>query len=209
MKFEPFGSHRIFYAQRRYIILGMKYKPLIDLAPLVFFFAAYLWRHDMFFATKALLVSLYLALAADWLLTRKLNRTLLAVTLLGTVLGGITLAFHNPLFIKLKLSVVCGVLALAYAGSQFIGKQVLAQRLMQSAMTLPEPVWRKLNLAWAAFFAFNAALNYYVAINYSDAIWLKTKMFLAFGAPIIFVALQIPFLYRYFQEEPSTEPPAP
>ena len=177
---------------------------LLDFAPLPLFFIAYQFG-GIYVATGVLIVSLYVALAIDRLMTGKLNRVLAGTALLATVLGGFTFALHDPSFIKLKPTIIYTVFALACIGSQFFGDQVLMQRLMQSAIELPAPVWRRLNLAWALFFLFCAALNYYVAHQFAEAVWVKFKLIGLTALPFAFALLQAPFLIKHMPAEPAAD----
>ena len=63
---------------------------------------------------------------AAQLAMRKKVHTLLWVTfVLVTLLGGLTVWFHNPTFIKWKPSAVCWAMALVLLVSQLIGKNLL------------------------------------------------------------------------------------
>jgi intracellular septation protein len=184
-------------------------KQLIDWGAFLLFGAAYYWHRDIYFATKVLMVSLWAALLLDWLTTKRLNRMLLAVAILANVLGAFTLTLHNPTFIKLKPTIAYGVFALVCLGSQFVGKQVLMERLMQSAVTLPQHAWRRLNLAWATFFVFCAALNLYVAFNFPEPIWVNLKMFGFTIMTFVFAIAQAPYLMRHMPNETPSNPQPP
>ncbi|MEK0434159.1 MAG: hypothetical protein RL369_208, partial [Pseudomonadota bacterium] len=102
-----------------------------------------------------------------WLLIRRRHvDTMLWVSLvIIMVFGGATIYFHDELFIKWKPTVLYWCFALALMGAQLILRKNLIRSLMGQQMTLPDPVWNKLNLAWGAFFAAMGALNLYVAFN--------------------------------------------
>ena len=68
------------------------------------------------------------------------------------VFGGLTLFFHNDEFIKWKVTVIYALFAGALLVSQWVMKKPLIQRMLGKELTLPQPVWSKLNLAWAVFF---------------------------------------------------------
>jgi intracellular septation protein len=67
-------------------------------------------------------------------------------------------------------------------------------------MSLPDPVWDKLNLAWASFFAAMGALNLYIAFNFPLELWVNFKMFGFIGLMIAFVIGQTVFLSRYLKD---------
>ncbi|MCG8100542.1 MAG: septation protein IspZ, partial [Candidatus Thiodiazotropha taylori] len=47
-----------------------------------------------------------------------------------------------------------------------IGKKPLVQRMMESAIDVPDPIWNKLNLAWGIFFIILGFLNLHVANDF-------------------------------------------
>jgi len=181
-------------------------KLVIDWGPLALFFLAYKLR-GIYVATAVLMAALWLALIVDRLVTGRLNKVLLSVAVVASALGGLTLWLRDPMFIQLKPTLVYGVFALACAGSHFFGDKVLMQRLGGSALQLPGFVWRRVNLAWALFFAFCAALNFYVARHYAEDTWVKFKMIAFTVLPFAFALLQAPFLLKHMPPEPASESP--
>ena len=55
-------------------------------------------------------------------------------TVLVLVFGGATLLFHDPRFLKVKPTLLLWLLALAFLGSQWIGRKPLAQRMLEPAL---------------------------------------------------------------------------
>jgi len=137
-----------------------------------------------------------------WLLIRRCHvDTMLWVSLvIILVFGGATIYFHDELFIKWKPTVLYWCFALALLGAQLILRKNLIRSLMGQQMTLPDPVWNKLNLAWGAFFAAMGALNLYVAFNFPLELWVNFKMFGFLGLMIAFVIAQTAYLSRYLKE---------
>ena len=174
-------------------------KFLLDYAPALLFFGAY-YFFDIYVATAVLiaaaigLVLVYRLWQGHW------HKAHLVVAVMATVLGGLTLAIHDPSFIKFKPTAVYGAFAVALLGSHFIGKQVLLARIPQKTFTFPEPVWRKVNLAWALFFFGCAVLNFYVAGHYDEATWVKFKTFGFTALTFVFLIGHAPFLSRYLPQ---------
>lgn len=162
---------------------------LIDYIPILFFIVAYFLK-DIYFATAVLMATMPLILLLQWLVTKKVNRIYLASTGLVLVLGGATLFFHNPTFLYWKPTVLNWVIALVFLGSQWIGEKPIVQRMMGHAADLGSAQWRKLNTMWVAFFVFSGAVNIYVAYNFSEAFWVKFKLFGMLGLTVVFVAVQ-------------------
>ena len=180
---------------------------VLDLIPAILFFAAYK-LYGLFTATAVLVVSL-LADGADDLAAHevKVPKLQLATALVATVLGGMTLWFRDPTFILFKPTAIYGAFALALLGSHVIGDKVLMQRIPQKALVMPDALWRRLNLAWALFFVFCALLNVYVALNFSEAVWVKVKVFGFTALMFVFMLAHIPFLSRYLVDSPKDAAP--
>jgi intracellular septation protein len=175
-------------------------KFLLDYAPALVFFAAY-FLYDIYVATAALIVAAIALVLVYRAWQKRWHKSHLVVAVLATVLGGLTLAIHDPVFIKFKPTAVYGVFALVLLGSHFIGRRVLLARIPQTTFAFPEPVWRKVNLAWALFFLLCAALNFYVAGNYDEATWVKFKTFGFTALMLVFLLAHAPFLARYLPQD--------
>ncbi len=67
------------------------------------------------------------------------------------VLGGATLFFHNPWFIKWKPTGIYWLTSLVFLGTSFIGSKPLIQKMMDGNISLPQKIWYRLNYAWAVF----------------------------------------------------------
>jgi intracellular septation protein len=177
-------------------------KFLLDFAPALLFFAAY-FLADIYVATATLIVATIALVLVYRLWQDRWHKSHLVVALLAAVLGGLTLAIHDPMFIKFKPTAVYAVFALALLGSHAIGERVLLARIPQDVIALPEPVWRKVNLAWALFFLGCAALNWYVAHHYDEATWVKFKTFGFTALTFVFLLAHAPFLSRYLPQDPA------
>jgi intracellular septation protein len=137
-----------------------------------------------------------------WLLLRRRHvDTMLWVSLvIIVVFGGATIYFHDEMFIKWKPTVLYWCFALALLGAQLLMRKNLIRSLMGQQMSLPDPVWDKLNLAWSAFFAAMGALNLYIAFNFPLELWVNFKMFGFIALMIAFVIGQTVYLSRYLKE---------
>ena len=174
-------------------------KQILDLAPAVVFFVAY-YLGDIYTATAAVIVALFVVVAVYGLIERRLHKMHAAAAVLALALGGLTLYVRDPVFIKFKPSVVYTLLGLILAGSHWIGDRVLLARLPQTLFVLPPALWRRINAVWAAFFFGLAALNLYVASQLSEATWVQ---FRTYGYSILmfaFLMAHLPFLSKYMPE---------
>lgn len=177
-------------------------KTLLDLLPALAFLAAY-YLGGIYVATIAIVLALAVTVIGFKLLDGRWHKAHLVALVVSAVLGGITLTLHDPAFIKLKPSIVYGVFALALLASHFIGDKVLLQRLPQKMLVMPDPIWKRVNLAWALFFIFCAVLNYIVAHQFDEALWVKLKVFGFSALMIVFMLAHLPFLSRYIVQQPE------
>jgi len=145
-----------------------------------------------------------------WLVARgrKVDMMLWVSLGLVVVLGGATIWFHSETFIKWKPSVLYWVMALAFWLSQAIFGKNLLQALIGEQLELPAVVWRRLNLAWVAFFALMGVLNLYVAYSFSTATWASFKAFGATGLMLVFMIAQGFYLSRHLKPIPEPLDPS-
>ena len=73
--------------------------------------------------------------------------------------------------------------------------------MLGEQLTLPDPVWNKVNLSWTAFFAFMGALNLIVAFNFSTDTWVDFKLFGGMGLMLLFVLGQGLMLSKYIEDK--------
>ena len=174
-------------------------KFLFDFFPLALFFVAWSF-YDIFVATAAAIAATILQVAWMWLRHRRVDKTLWITLAIMMVFGGLTLAFRDPTFIMLKPTVLYWTFAAVLVGAQaFVGKNLI-RIMMEKQISLPDAIWGKLNASWAGFFAVMGALNLYIALTFSEEIWVKFKVFGGIGLMLLFVVLQALMLARHVED---------
>jgi intracellular septation protein len=182
-------------------------KALFDFFPVAAFFGTYMaFGQDIYLATKVMMAATLAQMA--YLVMRRLpiRFTHVISAVLAWGLGGMALIFHNALFIKWKPTVVYWMFAAVFLGSQFIGDKPIMQRGLEHAAQLDSRSWRRLNIAWAIFFALMGALNLYVVYNFSEAFWVKYKLFGGLGLTLAFSLAQGVWIAS---RVPSEQPESP
>ena len=132
---------------------------------------------------------------------KKVDNTLWLSALLVVVLGGLTLYFQNDAFIKWKPTLLYWTFATVLIGANLFAKKNIIKTMMGKEIALPEPIWNKLNLAWAIFFASLGVLNLYVAFHYSIDTWASFKLFGTMGLMLLFVIAQSLAISKYISHE--------
>ncbi|MGB5440438.1 MAG: septation protein A [Gammaproteobacteria bacterium] len=175
-------------------------KFLFDLFPILLFFVAYK-VYDIYVATAVAIAAAFVQTGLFWLKHRKFEKMHVITLLILVVFGGLTLALRDPVFIKWKPTVVNWLFGISFLGSQFIGERTLVERMMGHAITVPGPVWRRLNWAWILFFIAMGLLNIFVAYNFSEDTWVNFKLFGMMGLTLVFVFAQAFYIGRYMEPD--------
>ena len=175
-------------------------KFLFDLFPVILFFAMFKLA-GIFAATAAAMVATLAQIA--WVKWRhgKVDGMLLASGAIVVIFGGATLLLHDETFIKWKPTVLYWMFALVLLAAELFWHKNLIRSMMQQQIRMPDHIWRKLNHAWAVFFALLGVLNLYVAFHYSTDAWVNFKLFGATGLMLVFVVLQSLLLSKYIEDE--------
>ncbi|HNW44749.1 MAG TPA: septation protein A [Elusimicrobiales bacterium] len=177
-------------------------KLFADFLPVVLFFAVYKIQ-GIYAATAAAIAAGLLQAAYSYARTGTVD-TMLKLSLgILVVFGGSTLLFHNEAYIKWKPTVLYWGFALAIAGGRLLFKHNAIRGLIGKQLALPDPLWEKLNAAWAIFFALLGWLNLHVAWHYSTASWVNFKLFGILGCMLAFLLAQSFFLGRYLKAGPG------
>ena len=171
-------------------------KLLFDFFPIILFFLAYKF-FDIYSATAVAMFASVTQVLFFRIKHQHYEKLHLASMALILVLGGATLFFHNPWFIKWKPTGIYWLSALIFLGSNYVGKKPLIRRMMENNVNLPAKIWLRLNYAWAIYFIIMGALNLYVAYCYTTDLWVNFKLFGGVGCMLLFVFIQALYLAKH------------
>lgn len=157
-------------------------------------------------ATWVLVAASALALAVGYLVERRVAPLPLFAGGLALVFGGLTLAFDDARFVKIKVTVVNGLLASALLGGWALRRNFM-RPLFGEAIRLPDAAWRVLMLRYGAWFALIAVVNEIVWRTQPDGTWVTFRTLLL-PAAIAFSLLQLPFMLKHMEKD-APEPPEP
>ena len=175
-------------------------KLLFDIFPIILFFICYKF-YGIYTATAVAMMASLIQVVIFRLREQRYEKMHLISLALIFILGGATLFFHNPAFIKLKPTGIYWLSALAFLGSFFIGKKTLIQKMIDSNINLPKKIWNRLNFSWAVFFILMGIVNLYVANYYDTNAWVNFKLFGGAGLTLLFVFLQALYLTRHIVDK--------
>jgi intracellular septation protein len=141
-----------------------------------FVFVIFWYFFDIKMATISIMVWFtFMALVAK-IMNTKLTKMQRFTWLVSMGLGLVTVMFQNPLFIKLRSTIINCSLSFVVFVSHFIGDKTIFERITGSSLqSAPIALVRKINAFWAVYLLFVAALNYYVANFFSEKNWMLFK----------------------------------
>ena len=171
---------------------------LLDLGPLLVFFAGFKYL-GIFGATAAFMAAVLIALAAGWILEKRLSPMPIVTAVLVMVFGGLTLYLKNDIFIKMKPTVLY-----AFFGVTLIGglgfNRLFIKYVFAQAFELDESGWRQLTWRWGLFFLALAVVNEVVWRNASTADWVSFKVWGIIPLIFLFALAQTPFVMKHHIE---------
>lgn len=191
-------------------------KLLLEMGPLLLFFAANSkpdWfrpivgavfgaglvegeKAPIFIATAVFMVGMLASLAATWALYRRLPIMPLVSGAVVLVFGGLTLALHNDLFIKLKPTIVNTLFGSVLLGGLAFGRPLLPY-VLDSVFQLDAEGWKKLTFRWGVFFFVLAAINEVVWRTQTTDFWVAFKVWGVMPLTMIFALAQTPMMMRH------------
>ncbi|NCS66192.1 MAG: septation protein A [Hydrogenophilales bacterium CG03_land_8_20_14_0_80_62_28] len=199
-------------------------KLLFDLFPVILFFIAYQFgeshpqlaisllsdlginlgaaKPGVFLATVVAILATCVQIAWSALKHHKVDGMLWLSFGLITIFGGATLLLHDENIIKWKPTVLYWLFALTLGLGPVLFERNFIRMMMEKQLTLPDPIWVRLNLGWAAFFTVLGAVNLFVAFSYSTDTWVNFKMFGTLGLMLVFILMQGVYLSRHMKETP-------
>ena len=170
-------------------------KLVLELGPLACFFVAS-YRYGLHAATGVLMVGVVVALAVSYGLTRRLPVMPVVTAIAVLFFGALTFYFDNPVFIKIKPTVINCIFGAALLGGLAFDRPLLPV-VLDSALHLDEDGWRKLTFRWGLFFFVLAALNEIVWRTQSDVFWTGFKVFGTMPLTVVFALTQVPLILRH------------
>ena len=184
---------------------------LIDLGPLLVFFAVNYLTGDVIQATIAFMVAITAALLVSKLKYRHVSPLLWFSAFMVLVLGGITVWLNDETFIKIKPTIYYALVAGLLLFGLGTGRNLLKMVLGTAYPGLSDEGWRLLTRNWALFFAAMALVNELVWRTTSTDFWIGFKLWGALPATFVFALANVPMLMRHGMnlEQPKAEPPVP
>ena len=179
---------------------GAGRKMLLDMGPLVIFFITNYITEDIMLAIGVLIGTTIVALAAGWMLERRLSMMALFGCIAVAFFGGLSLYFDNELFIKIKPTVLTCLLAALIAGGRLLGRNPLGA-IMGSQLKMTDAGWRAISWLWVAMFLSTALANEIAWRMLSTNDWVTFKVFGITAISLMFTVISVPVMTKHQIED--------
>lgn len=151
--------------------------------------------------TAAIMAATIVALSVAWFVQRRVPKVPLISGVLLMVFGGLTLWLQDPVFFKMKPTMVYLLFSIVLLGGLAMRRSLL-KSLLGNAWQLDDAGWRKLTLRFGLFFMAMAGLNELVWRTQTTDFWVSYKVFGTMGLILLFTMSQVGLINRH-QIEPE------
>ena len=188
-------------------------KSVLEFVPLIAFFVSYYYYPNsrelvgeelsvekIIFATKVFVPTLIISSILSYLLLKTISKMTIITAVVVIIFGFLTVWFRNPVFIKMKPTIIY----LSFSLILTIGllrKKSFLQSLMGSALNMEDKGWLILTKRVTIFFIILAVLNEVVWRYFGQDQWVNFK---TFGLPLMtlfFFAFQYKLFQKYLVDE--------
>ncbi len=188
-------------------------KSVLEFVPLIAFFVSYYYYPNsrelvgeelsvekIIFATKVFVPTLIIASILSYLLLKTISKMTIITAVVVIIFGFLTVWFRNPVFIKMKPTIIYVSFSLILTIG-LLRKKSFLQSLMGSALNMEDKGWLILTKRVTIFFIILAVLNEVVWRYFGQDQWVNFK---TFGLPIMtlfFFAFQYNLFQKYVVDE--------
>tara|TARA_Y100000590_G_scaffold470687_1_gene667802 strand:+ start:6182 stop:6784 length:603 start_codon:yes stop_codon:yes gene_type:complete len=186
-------------------------KAFFDFLPVLLFFLSYIFFEDIpyvyieeinnffmlslsaeksdgiYFATFILMFSYTLQVIFLYIMN-KVEKIHIFSLIIILLVGFITLSLKNPIFIKLKPSIIYFGFSIFFLINMLIFKGNIVKKIMGSQINMNDKHWGLIYVSWIIFFVFSGLLNLYVAYTMNEEAWVNFKFYiLGIVFPVLFI----------------------
>jgi intracellular septation protein len=180
---------------------------MIDAVPGLLFIATFLITRDFRLATQVLVVAAVAALIVMVLVERRFRPMPTTVAVMAVLFGGASLLLRNPDILKMKMSIVDGLLGTVLFGGLAVKRNPL-KFVLAPAFKLADEAWTTLTVRYALFWWACAIANEIVRRTQSDHTWVVFRG-VALAAGVLFAIAQAPFLMKHAASGDASDVPPP
>lgn len=155
-----------------------------------------IWGEPIYLATAVFMAATLATLIYAIAVEKRVPILLSVVTVVVLTFGGLGIALHSDLFIKMKPTII----NLLFAGAIFGGlafRRNVWRALFAQAFSFPDAIWHVFAVRWGLFYLFLAGLNEVVWRNFSEAFWVNFKLLGVIPLTFVFIAIHLPLTFKW------------
>ncbi|HEY1449087.1 MAG TPA: septation protein IspZ [Caulobacteraceae bacterium] len=179
----------------------------VDAAPGVVFLLVYAVTRDFRMATVFLIGAAAIALTASLAVERRLRPLPTLTGSLAVLFGGASLLLHSPEILKMKMTIVDGLLGAVLLIGVALKRNPL-KMILGATFRLTDQAWATLAIRYGLFWWACAAANEVVRRTQSEHTWVLFRG-AALAAGVVFAVAQAPFLLKHNAMGDAAEAPPP
>lgn len=181
--------------------------PLIyEILPVFLFFIAFKF-YDIYVATLVGIIATLIQVIVYRYLQGRFESKQVITLGVFILFGGLTIYFHDPIFVKWKPTIIFWIFALVAMCFQLFTRKPVMERLMGNVFKekaeVPKQVWKNLSIAWIMFSIIVGAVNLYIAYYFDNNAWVNFKFYGLTSALILFSLAQTAYLMKHLPAERS------
>lgn len=174
--------------------------------PIIAFFLVYKFSYivvpniqPIIAATFCLVVISTLSVLYHIILKKRQEKMAFYSNIAIIIFGGATVFFHNPAFIKVKITIINALFG-CFMFYNAIHKNPPIQNFFKGKLQMSVKSWQSFSIRLAIMFFAIAIANEVVHRNFTEDFWVKFKVFYVPIFSFIYFALQIRFLMKHSQK---------
>lgn len=136
---------------------------------------------------------------------QKVDKVLWITLVIVVAMSIATLVFHDPEIIKWRSTLLDWLFGLILLAGEFLFGKNLIRAMLGGQLSLPDDIWRQVNLSWVGYFALSGVLNLFVAARFAEETWVNFNMFGGPAIMVLFMLAQGVYISKHMQDEPARE----
>lgn len=175
---------------------------IFSMIPILFFFIGYKFGNKVFPAYEPIIIATFcivctsvFSLLYHFLLKRKQEKMAFYSNIAIVIFGSLTVFFHNPMFIKVKITLINLCFGFFMLWNYFSEKPSI-QKIFDGKISMENHHWRIISLRIAVMFFIVAIGNEIVYRNFTESFWVQYKVFYVPIFSMIYFAAQIRFILK-------------
>ena len=181
---------------------------VLSFIPIFIFFIAYKFAKNIapnhepiIVATFFLVVVTVFTMLYSFITKKKQDKLNLYSNIAIIFFGGLTVFFHNPAFIKIKITLINLVFGGLLVYNYFSSNPPI-KKMFEGKFDMENSAWKVLSLRLAIMFFAIAIGNEIVYRNFSEIIWVKYKVFGVTTITMLYFLSQVRFIMKNMKQKP-------